>query len=123
MTRSFSRSIVCLIAFAVTGCLSAPIWGASPSFSRELPFPSNQGMVERIVTFEDLNIDLVIIRGGLLEGFQVGVLSEVRREGRSIADLVVTDAFLNFSFALVTRMDRGRELQRGDLVQLQTNAS
>lgn len=80
-------------------------------------------MVERIVTFEDLNIDLVIIRGGLLEGFQVGVLSEVRREGRSIADLVVTDAFLNFSFALVTRMDRGRELQRGDLVQLQTNAS
>jgi len=123
MTFGVFRWMVLVGILATVGLGSLSAAGGVPAFARDLPFPSNQGTVERIVEFRDLGVDLVVIRGGLRDGFQIGVLTEVRREGRAIADLIVTDAFLNFSFALVTRINRGQELQPGDSVRLQSISS
>ncbi len=121
MTRLFHRTGTSLLALSGFLLFSQALFSSAPPYSGLPPFPSNRALIEAIDAYEV--VDVIVLSEGWREGFQAGFAAEVVRGGRSLADLVLTDVGLDFSIALVTRLDSGVDLEIGDSVRIKTFTS
>lgn len=110
-----------LLALSGLFLLSQVGFASAPPYSGVPPFPSNRALIEAIDAYDA--VDVIVLSEGWREGFQAGFAVEVVRAGRSLADLVLTDVGLDFSIALVTRLDSGVDLEIGDSVRIKTFTS
>ena len=65
--------------------------------------------------------DLVVLDGGHDRGFRPGAVCNVARAGRSLGTLVIAEAGLRRSVALILSLDAAVVIAAGDLVTLRAN--
>lgn len=65
--------------------------------------------------------DLVVLDGGHDRGFRPGAVCNVNHEGRAIGAVVIAEAGLRRSVALILSLDPSAAIVAGDLVTLRAN--
>ena len=66
--------------------------------------------------------DLVVLDGGHDRGFRPGTVCNVSRDGRAFGAVVIAEAGLHRSVALILSLDNSAGIIAGDLVTLRANS-
>ena len=66
--------------------------------------------------------DLVVLDGGHDRGFRPGTVCNVSRDGRAFGAVVIAEAGLRRSVALILSLDPSAAITAGDLVTLRANS-
>ncbi len=98
-------------------CGVVAVRATEPAFLDEPLYATNRALIDSIVTGPDA--DIVVLDGGILEGFIPGQICEVVRgeSDERVAELIISDSFLSFSVGLITDLNEGVTLVNGDRIR------
>lgn len=104
-----------LLGVVLTG---AGVCADVPGFVRGSLYSSNQAPVAEIVSSPDT--DIVILGGGLEQGFRLGMACRVGRGFKEIGELIIIETRSDRSAALITELSENSFIQVGDTARIKT---
>ena len=109
--------LVCGLLFGVLASVSF-VCADGPAFVSESIYNSNKASVS--IVDSNLAADLVILDGGLEQGFRLGMVCLVERGTQSIGELVIIESGSACSAALILDLTENLTIQPGDSVRIKT---
>ena len=89
-----------------------------PSFVKGTLYSAKATLVSEVVP--TLSADVVLLEGGLEQGFRLGMVCRVSRGMRSIGELVIIESRSDRAAGLILKLDEGSTIQTGDIAQIKT---
>ena len=89
-----------------------------PSFVKGTLYSAKATLVSEVVP--TLAADVVLLEGGLEQGFRLGMVCRVSRGMQSIGELVIIESRSDRAAGLILKLDEGSTIQTGDIAQIKT---
>jgi len=89
--------------------------------ARTLGMAEADGKAPVVAVVSARSTDLVVLDGGHDRGFRPGTVCNVSRDGRAFGAIVIAEAGLHRSVALILSLDSSAQITSGDLVTPRAN--
>ncbi len=90
----------------------------NPLFARQTLHPSGRSTVFGVAAAR--NTDVVLLNSGFDQGFRVGMLCEVLRQGIPVGEIALVEVKDSRSAALIINLENNQQIQFGDVVRIKT---
>lgn len=90
----------------------------NPPYVNEALFPSGRSTVFGVAATR--NADVVLLDNGFDQGFRVGMLCEVSRQGVPVGEIVLVEVKDNRAAALILNLQNNQQIKFGDVVRIKT---
>jgi len=113
----YSLKFALLLAL-VAQMTSYHVCAEAPDFIQGSIYSSNKAKVSTVES--SLAVDLVILDGGLEQGFRLGMVCLIERGTQSIGELIIIQSNSNCSAALILDLADNSIIRSGDNVRIKT---
>ena len=110
--RTAVSTFAALLTIAAGHCFAE-----SPQWVDSLMLPTGMGEVAKVV--ESDAADIIVMSGGLSEGFRTGMYCRIIRDKQIIASVVIVEARPDQAAALILELEKGETIQSGDIAQIE----